>query len=333
MVFAPMNEMLDHAWKNRYAVGQFNLNGLEFAQAFLQAAQEESSPVIIGVTDAAVGPLGGYRLIASMVELLMEEYRITVPVTLHLDHSSSIESCIRALDAGFSSVMIDGSHLPLEQNIALTKRVVDAAKGKGASVEGELGRITGEEDGTVVDSAEGMFAVPGECRQYVRETGVDCLAPAIGSVHGLYRGEPDLQFDLMVQVREQTGVPLALHGGTGIPDHEIRKAIAAGISKINVNTENQVTFTAAIRKSLAEKPDLYHLRPYMAGHRSAEGQRQGKDALVRFRRRGGRGQEAGKTTGRIPAALNSEKVELPVRTSERGDLPGNVLLAGRGGVK
>lgn len=263
MCFVPMKEMLDTAWVNGYAVGQFNLNGLEFAQAFLQAAQEESSPIIIGVTDKAVHSMGGYRLIASMVESLMEEYEITVPVALHLDHSTSFESCIHALKAGFSSVMIDGSHLSLKQNTDLTKKVVDAASILGVSVEGELGRITGEEDGTVVDTAEGMFAIPGECQRYVEESGVDCLAPALGSVHGFYQGKPDLQFERMVEVRERTGVPLALHGGTGIPDEDIRRAIASGISKINVNTENQVAFTAAIREALEEKPDLYLVRQYM----------------------------------------------------------------------
>ncbi|QKG84727.1 class II fructose-1,6-bisphosphate aldolase [Kroppenstedtia pulmonis] len=263
MRFVPMKEMLDTAWVNGYAVGQFNLNGLEFAQAFLQAAQEESSPIIIGVTEKAVHCMGGYRLIATMVESLMEEYEITVPVALHLDHSTSFESCMHALKAGFSSVMIDGSHLPLKQNTALTKKVVDAASILGVSVEGELGRITGEEDGTVVDTAEGKFAIPDECQRYVEESGVDCLAPALGSVHGFYQGKPDLQFGRMVEVRERTGVPLALHGGTGIPDEDIQRAIASGISKINVNTENQVAFTAAIRKALEEKPDLYLVRQYL----------------------------------------------------------------------
>lgn len=181
-----------------------------------------------------------------MVKALMEEFNITVPVALHLDHGSSFELCLQAMKAGFSSIMIDGSHYPLDKNIAITKKVVDVAKVWGVSVEAELGRIGGQEDDLIVDEEDASYAVPEECDQLVRETGVDCFAPALGSVHGPYRGKPNLGFKRMEQIQSLTGVPLVLHGGTGIPTYDIQRAISLGTAKINVNTENQM----ADRKSV-----------------------------------------------------------------------------------
>jgi fructose-bisphosphate aldolase class II len=263
MALVSMTNMLRKAASEQYAVGQFNLNNLEFTQAILQAAQEEGSPVILGVSEAYIPYMGGLDCIAGFVRSLMAYYGITVPVALHLDHGSTYDVCLRALHAGFTSVMIDASHHPLEHNIDVTRRVTEAAHVLGASVEAELGRITGREDDLVVDEAEGMYAVPEECARLVSETGVDCLAPALGSVHGPYRGQPKLGFERMAEIRALTGVPLVLHGGSGLPDEEIREAIALGTAKINVNTDNQMAFTTAIRTYLREHPEAYDPRNYL----------------------------------------------------------------------
>lgn len=263
MPLVSMTDMLNKAVEGKYAVGQFNLNNLEFTQAILQAAEEEKSPVILGVSEGAARYMGGFKLVVAMVEALMEEYKVTVPVAIHLDHGSSFEKCVEAIHAGFTSVMIDGSHYPLEENIALTKRVVDVAHALGVSVEAELGRIGGQEDDLVVADAEAMYAIPEECDKLVRETGVDCFAPALGSVHGPYKGEPNLGFDRMEEVMNLTGVPLVLHGGTGIPTKDIQRAISLGTAKINVNTENQIESAKTVRKVLEEKPELYDPRKYL----------------------------------------------------------------------
>ncbi len=263
MPLVSMREMLIKAVEGKYAVGQFNLNNLEFTQAILQAAKEENSPVILGVSEGAARYMGGFKTVVAMVKALMEEYQVTVPVAIHLDHGSSFEKCVEAIYAGFTSVMIDGSHHPLEENIALTKKVVDVAHALGISVEAELGRIGGQEDDLIVSDAEAAYAVPAECDQLVRETGVDCFAPALGSVHGPYKGEPNLGFDRMEEIQKLTGVPLVLHGGTGIPTKDIQRAISLGTAKINVNTENQMASAATVRKVLAEKPNEYDPRKYL----------------------------------------------------------------------
>ncbi|MCD8510073.1 MAG: class II fructose-1,6-bisphosphate aldolase [Bacillus sp. (in: Bacteria)] len=269
MPLVSMKEMLEEAKAGGYAVGQFNLNNLEFTQAILQAAEEEQSPVILGVSEGAARYMGGFFTVVSIVEGLMADYNVTVPVAIHLDHGSSFEKCVEAMYAGFTSVMIDGSHYPLEENIALTKRVVDVAHTLGVSVEAELGRIGGQEDDLVVDDADAAYAIPSECDQLVRETGVDCFAPALGSVHGPYKGEPNLGFDRMEEVMKLTGVPLVLHGGTGIPTHDIQKAISLGTAKINVNTENQIASAKRVREVLADKPNEYDPRKYLGPARDA----------------------------------------------------------------
>lgn len=269
MPLVSMKQMLYQAWQEKYAVGHFNLNNLEFAQAILKAAEEEKSPVILAVSPGYISHLGGLKLAAAMVKALIEEYRISVPVALHLDHGSSFELCLQAIYAGFTSVMIDTSHYPLEVNIAKTKQVVEAAHALGVSVEAELGRIGGQEDDLLVDEADAMYAIPEECERLVRETGVDCLAPALGSVHGPYKGEPRLGFSRMEEIQRLTGIPLVLHGGTGIPIHHIKRAISLGTAKINVNTENQLAFTRAIRKSLEENKNQYDPRKYLGLAREA----------------------------------------------------------------
>ncbi|MCQ6264932.1 class II fructose-1,6-bisphosphate aldolase [Fictibacillus sp. WQ 8-8] len=269
MPLVSMKEMLEKGKAEGYAVGQFNINNLEFTQAILKAAQEEKSPVILGVSEGAARYMGGFKLVVSMVKELIEEYKVTVPVAIHLDHGSSYQKCAEAIHAGFTSVMIDGSHFPLEENIALTKKVVELAHFHGVSVEAELGRIGGQEDDLVVDDAEAAYAIPSECDQLVRETGVDCFAPALGSVHGPYKGEPNLGFDRMKEVNELTGVPLVLHGGTGIPTHDIQKAISLGTAKINVNTENQIASFNAVKEFIAANPDKYDPRKYLTAARDA----------------------------------------------------------------
>lgn len=263
MPLVSMTDMLNKAKDEGYAVGQFNLNNLEFTQAILQAAEEEKSPAILGVSEGATRYMGGFQLVVSMVKALMEEYKVTVPIAIHLDHGSSFEKCAQAIHAGFTSVMIDGSHLPLDENIALTKKVVELAHLHGVSVEAELGRIGGQEDDLIVEDAESAYAIPSECDRLVRETNVDCFAPALGSVHGPYKGEPNLGFDRMEEIMKLTGVPLVLHGGTGIPTKDIQRAISLGTAKINVNTENQIASAKKVREVLAENPDLYDPRKYL----------------------------------------------------------------------
>ncbi|HWO74418.1 MAG TPA: class II fructose-bisphosphate aldolase [Bacillus sp. (in: firmicutes)] len=267
MPLVSMKEMLIKAKNEGYAVGQFNVNNLEFTQAILQAAQEENSPVICGVSEGAARYMGGFKTVVGMITNLMEEYKITVPVAIHLDHGSSFQMCAKAIHAGFTSVMIDASHHPFEENVAITSKVVELAHIHGVSVEAELGTVGGQEDDVVADGV--IYADPNECRELVKRTGIDCLAPALGSVHGPYKGEPNLGFKEMEEIGNTTGLPLVLHGGTGIPTKDIQKAISLGTAKINVNTENQIASAKVVRKVLEEKPELYDPRKYLGPARDA----------------------------------------------------------------
>ncbi|MYL57309.1 fructose-bisphosphate aldolase [Virgibacillus halodenitrificans] len=261
MPLVSMKEMLEKGRKQGYAVGQFNLNNLEYAQAILQAAEEEKSPVILGVSEGAARYIGGFNVVVSMVKSLMEAYGTTVPVAIHLDHGSSFEKCAEAIHAGFTSVMIDASHDPLEENIATTSKVVELAHIHGVSVEAELGTVGGQEDDVIADGV--IYADPKECLELVEKTGIDFLAPALGSVHGPYKGEPNLGFAEMEEISKTIELPLVLHGGTGIPTKDIQRAISYGTSKINVNTENQIAQAEAVRQVLNDKPDLYDPRKYL----------------------------------------------------------------------
>lgn len=269
MPLMSVKEMLMQAKVEGYGVGQYNINNLEYAQAILQAAQEERSPVICGVSEGAARYMGGFRVPVAMVKALIEEMKITIPVAIHLDHGTSFSKCMEAIHAGFTSVMYDGSHLPLEENIRETRKVVEVAHTLGVSVEAELGRIGGQEDDIIVEEAEKTYAIPRECEELVLKTQVDCFAPALGSVHGPYRGEPKLAFDRMEEIMKRTGVPLVLHGGTGIPPGDIQRAISLGTAKINVNTENQQSFTRAIREVLNDTPSLYDPRKYLGAGRES----------------------------------------------------------------
>ncbi|MFT9600639.1 class II fructose-bisphosphate aldolase [Mesobacillus sp.] len=267
MPLVSMTEMLKKANAEGYAVGQFNLNNLEFTQAILQAAEAEKSPVILGVSEGAARYMGGFKTVVKMVEGLMEDYKTTVPVAIHLDHGSSYEICKEAIDAGFTSVMIDASHGPFEDNVSTTSKVVEYAHSKGVSVEAELGVVGGQEDDVVADGV--IYADPKECEELVQRTGIDCLAPALGSVHGPYKGEPNLGFKEMEEINKTAGVPLVLHGGTGIPTKDIQKAISFGTAKVNVNTENQIASAKVVRQVLAEKPNEYDPRKYLGPARDA----------------------------------------------------------------
>lgn len=267
MPLVSMTEMLKKAKAEGYAVGQFNLNNLEFTQAILQAAEAEKSPVILGVSEGAARYMSGFKTIVKMVEGLLEDLNITVPVAIHLDHGSSFEKCKEAIDAGFTSVMIDASHHAFEENIEITTKVVEYAHSKGVSVEAELGTVGGQEDDVV---AEGIiYADKDECVTLVQRTGIDCLAPALGSVHGPYKGEPKLGFKEMEEIGNATGVPLVLHGGTGIPLKDIQKSVSLGTAKINVNTENQIASAKVVREVLAAKPNEYDPRKYLGPARDA----------------------------------------------------------------
>jgi fructose-bisphosphate aldolase class II len=262
-----MKEMLIKAKAEGYAVGQFNLNNLEFTQAILQAAQAENSPVILGVSEGAARYMSGFKTVVKMVEGLMEDLKITVPVAIHLDHGSSFDKCKEAIDAGFTSVMIDASHHSFEENIEITSKVVDYAHSKGVSVEAELGTVGGQEDDVIAEGV--IYADPKECEELVKRTGIDCLAPALGSVHGPYKGEPNLGFAEMEEIGKITGLPLVLHGGTGIPLKDIQQSVSLGTAKINVNTENQITSAKAVREALAAKPEEYDPRKYLGPAREA----------------------------------------------------------------
>ncbi|WP_432354033.1 class II fructose-bisphosphate aldolase [Sporosarcina sp. A2] len=267
MALVSMKEMMIKGKREGYAIGQFNLNNLEYTQAILKAAQAENSPVILGVSEGAARYMGGFTTVVHMVKGLMHDYKITVPVAIHLDHGSSLEKCKEAIDAGFTSVMIDASAKPIEENIAITKQVVDYAHPKNVSVEAELGLVGGQEDDTIAEGV--MYADPTECKRLVDETNIDCLAPALGSVHGPYKGEPNLGFEEMEEISKQSDLPLVLHGGTGIPTKDIQRSISLGTAKINVNTENQIQGTKKVREVLASDQEVYDPRKFLTPMREA----------------------------------------------------------------
>ena len=246
-------EMLEKAKAGHYAVGQFNINNLEWTKAILLTAQENNSPVILGVSEGAGKYMTGYKTVVGMVNGMLEELNITVPVALHLDHGS-YDACYKCIEAGFSSVMFDGSHYPIEENVAKTKELVAVCKEKGLSLEAEVGSIGGEEDGVV---GMGECADPDECKS-IADLGVTMLAAGIGNIHGKYPANwPGLSFETLDAIQQKTGdMPLVLHGGTGIPDDMIKKAISLGVAKINVNTECQLVFAEATRKYIEEGKDL-----------------------------------------------------------------------------
>ena len=253
MALVSATEMLKKAKAGHYAVGQFNINNLEWTKAILLTAQECNSPVILGVSEGAGKYMGGYDVVMGMVNGFIKDQNITVPVAVHLDHGS-YDHCYKCIEAGFSSIMFDGSHFAIDENIAKTTELVKAAHDKGISIEAEVGSIGGEEDGVV---GMGECADPAECKQ-IADLGVDFLAAGIGNIHGKYPANwAGLQFDVLDAIQQKTGdLPLVLHGGTGIPDDMIKKEIDLGVAKINVNTECQLVFAEATRKYIEAGKDL-----------------------------------------------------------------------------
>ena len=253
MALVSAKEMLQKAKAGHYAVGQFNINNLEWTKAILLTAEECKSPVILGVSEGAGKYMTGYKTVVGMVNGMLEDLNITVPVALHLDHGS-YEGAKKCIEAGFSSIMFDGSHLPFEENVEKTKELVAICNEKGMSIEAEVGSIGGEEDGVV---GMGECADPQECKA-IADLGVTMLAAGIGNIHGKYpENWAGLQFDVLDDIQKLTGeMPLVLHGGTGIPEDMIKKAISLGVSKINVNTECQISFAEATRKYIEAGKDL-----------------------------------------------------------------------------
>ena len=246
-------DMLNKAKAGKYAVGQFNINNLEWTKAILLTAQELNSPVILGVSEGAGKYMAGYKTVVGMVNGMLEELKITVPVALHLDHGS-YDGCLKCIEAGFSSIMFDGSHYPIDENVAKTKELVKLAADHGMSLEAEVGSIGGEEDGVI---GKGECADPNECKA-IADLGVTMLAAGIGNIHGKYpENWEGLSFETLDAVQQLTGeMPLVLHGGTGIPEDMIKKAISLGVAKINVNTECQLAFAAATRGYVEAGKDL-----------------------------------------------------------------------------
>ena len=246
-------EMLTKAREGKYAVGQFNINNLEWTKTILLTAQELNSPVILGVSEGAGKYMGGFKTVSGMVNGLLEGLNITVPVALHLDHGT-YEGCYKCIEAGFSSIMFDGSHYPIAENVEKTTELVKICNEKGLSLEAEVGAIGGEEDGVI---GMGECADPNECKS-IADLGVTMLAAGIGNIHGKYPANwPGLSFETLAAVKEEGGnMPLVLHGGTGIPEDMIKKAISLGVAKINVNTECQLAFAAAVRKYIEAGKDL-----------------------------------------------------------------------------
>ncbi len=248
-----VTEMLKKAKAGKYAVGQFNINNLEWTKAILLTAEECKSPVILGVSEGAGKYMCGFKTVVNMVEGMIECLGITVPVAIHLDHGT-YDGAMNAMEAGFSSIMFDGSHYPIDENIQKTTELVNLAHSKGISIEAEVGAIGGEEDGVI---GSGEVADPNECKM-IADLGVDLLAAGIGNIHGKYpENWQGLNFEVLEKISQATDpMPLVLHGGTGIPEDMIKKAISLGVCKINVNTECQITFSAAVRKYIEEGKDL-----------------------------------------------------------------------------
>ena len=248
----PMNEMLNAAKNGGYAIGHFNTNNMEWTKAILTASQQDLSPLIMSVSEGAAKYMGGFRTVTTLIEAMMEDLQITIPVALHLDHGS-YEGGIKALDAGFSSIMFDGSYLPFEENMKRTAELLELTQKKGASLEAEVGAIGGEEDGM---ASAGEIASPEECKQ-IAALGITALAAGIGNIHGIYpENWKGLNFDALAAIKAVADIPLVLHGGSGIPEDQVKKAISLGVSKVNVNTEFQVVFAKATRKYIEAGKDL-----------------------------------------------------------------------------
>jgi fructose-bisphosphate aldolase class II len=250
-------EILDKAHKEGYAVGAFNVNNMEILQAVIAAAEEEKAPVIIQTSEGAI-KYAGIDYLSTLVRLAAE--KATVPVALHLDHGTTFETIIGCIRNGWTSVMIDGSHHPLEENIAVTNEVIKIAHACGVSVEAELGRLGGVEDNISVDEKDARLTHPDEAVKFVKETGVDSLAIAIGTAHGKYKGEPKLDFERLTTIKNLLNIPIVLHGASGVPEDAIQKAVSLGVNKINIDTDVRVAFTEGVKSVIVNKPEEYDPR-------------------------------------------------------------------------
>ena len=263
-------KMLDEARRDRRVVYHFNINNLEWTKIILEKCNELKTPVILGVSEGAIRYMGGYRVVSSLVRSLIIDLNINIDVCLHLDHGSSFESCKEAIDSGFTSVMIDASKLELAENIKETKKVVDYAHKHDVTVEAEIGHVGGMEDDV---KSTILLADYFECVRFVNETGIDSLAPAIGTVHGIYKGELNIDYDLISRLRNGLSIPLVMHGGSGLSHDILRHAIKCGITKINVNSDIQYVWCEAVRKYMKDNPDVYDPRKIIYS---------GKDAMNKF---------------------------------------------------
>ena len=258
--------MLQAARANGFCIGAFNVHTLEMLQAVVEAAEETESPLIIQSTAGTVKHLGPEYIAATAT---VAANRSKVPIALHLDHCTEFDLIVRCIRAGYTSVMIDASHEPFDENVRLTKQVVDVARAAGVNVEAELGKVGGVEDDIVVDDHEALLADPDDCARFVELTGVQTLAPAVGTAHGLYKGEPKIDFERIRRIAEKVDVPLVLHGGSGIPEEQVRRSVSLGIAKMNVATELRIAFSDAIKAVFAENPDENDPRKYMVPAKKA----------------------------------------------------------------
>ena len=263
-------KMLDTARKERNVIYHFNINNLEWTKIILEKCNELNKQVILGVSEGAIRYMGGYHVVVAMVNSLINDLNITIDVCLHLDHGSSFDSCKKAIDAGFTSVMIDASKLDLEKNILETKKVVDYAHQYNVTVEAEIGHVGGMEDDV---KSTILLADYDDCVRFINETGIDSLAPAIGTVHGIYKGELNIDYELIQKLRETVNVPLVMHGGSGLDASVLKKAILSGISKINLNSDIQKVWCDEVRKYLMENPSVYDPRKVISS---------GADAIRKF---------------------------------------------------
>ncbi|MDK2798796.1 MAG: fructose-bisphosphate aldolase, class [Clostridiales bacterium] len=254
-------QILDKAHKEGYAVGAFNINNMEILQAIIEAAEEERSPVIIQTSEGAI-KYAGIDYIKAMVYVAAQ--KASVPVALHLDHGTTYETIISCIRNGYTSVMIDGSHHPLEENIAVTNEIIKIAHACGVSVEAELGRLGGVEDNISVDEKDARLTHPDEAVKFVKETGVDSLAIAIGTAHGKYKGEPKLDFERLDTIKKLLNMPIVLHGASGVPEDAIKKAVSLGINKINIDTDIRIAFTEGVKSVIVNKPEEYDPRKVLA---------------------------------------------------------------------
>ncbi|WP_066634072.1 class II fructose-1,6-bisphosphate aldolase [Desulfolucanica intricata] len=266
MALVPIDVLLKKADAEGYAVGAFNCNNMEIVQAIAAAAEAEKAPVIMQASQGAI-KYAGLEYITAMVRVAAEN--VSVPVALHIDHGTSFEQVMRCIRSGFSSVMFDGSKLPLEENIAMTKKVVDVARAVGVSVEAELGKIGGTEDDITVSDKEAMFTDPKEAERFVKETEVDALAVAIGTAHGVYKGEPKLDFERLKAIKDLVKIPIVLHGSSGVPDEAIREAISLGVCKVNIDTNIREAFVNKTREVIANNPKEIDPRKILGPAREA----------------------------------------------------------------